>query len=104
MPYWRAFGPEANFASHVERKTLLPAYKVYLMNPHNGHIERLEEFPADDDLDAERLARKYVADYPVELWCGHRKIARFETSKSEMIARLHRIRPEDLDWSHRGRC
>ena len=82
----------------------MPTYRIYLMDPFTGHIERTEEYEAADDASAEKLATLYLADYPIELWCENRKIRRFETPRSETIARLQQRRPADEEWMHRGRC
>jgi hypothetical protein len=47
-------------------------YRLYSLSPE-GHIQRVEDFEADDDGDAiaEASRRGYA---PKELWCGSRRI------------------------------
>lgn len=53
-------------------------YRLYFMNRSNGHIERFEQFDADDDPSAIIVADRHVGNQPLELWSGHRKVRRFE--------------------------
>lgn len=53
-------------------------YRLYFMNRFSGHIERFEEIEAPGDRDACDLAARHVGEEPLELWCGHRKVHRFE--------------------------
>ena len=53
-------------------------YRLYFMNLFSGHIERFEEIGAASDEDAILAASSYVGPEPIELWCGHRKVHRFE--------------------------
>ena len=47
-------------------------YRLYSLS-RDGHIQRVEDFEADDDADAiaEASRRGYA---PKELWCGGRRI------------------------------
>ena len=53
-------------------------YRLYFMNRFSGHIERFEELDASGDEAACDLAATQVEETPIELWCGHRKVRRFE--------------------------
>lgn len=53
-------------------------YRLYFMSNFSGHIERFEEFDADDDGEALALAASKQGSLPLELWCSHRKVARFD--------------------------
>jgi hypothetical protein len=47
-----------------------------LANP-DGHFVGFEELDAVDDLQAVQLAQRHSGSYPLELWCGRRKIKTF---------------------------
>lgn len=51
-------------------------YRLYFMNPDNGHIERFAEFEAPDDESAIALSGEHVGQSPLELWCERRKVGR----------------------------
>ena len=53
-------------------------YRLYFMNTFNGHIERFEEFEADEDTYAIARGLDEQGALALELWCRHRKVARFE--------------------------
>ena len=52
-------------------------YRLYYMSGQNGHIERVEDFEASDDRHAAEFAENNLAEQPIELWNGHRKICRY---------------------------
>ncbi|HTU11914.1 MAG TPA: hypothetical protein VMG08_13570 [Allosphingosinicella sp.] len=56
----------------------MPDYRLYLLNRHNGHIEGVEEFHSADDVEAICLVGQKQRDVPTELWCGRKKVARFD--------------------------
>jgi hypothetical protein len=56
----------------------LPGYRLYRMNLHSGHIEGVEEFHSGDDVEAILLVQGRPRRTPAELWCGPRKILRFD--------------------------
>ena len=53
-------------------------YRLYFMNTFNGHIERFEEVESEQDADAVAHALDQQGPLAMELWCEHRKVARFE--------------------------
>ena len=53
-------------------------YRLYFMNTFNGHIERFEEVESEQDVDAVAHALDQQGPLAMELWCEHRKVARFE--------------------------
>ena len=53
-------------------------YRLYFMNTFNGHIERFQEVEADRDEEAIAEALEQQGPLAIELWCHHRKVARFE--------------------------
>ena len=53
-------------------------YRLYFMNTFNGHIERFQEMEADRDEEAIAEALEQQGPLATELWCRHRKVARFE--------------------------
>lgn len=52
----------------------MPEYRLYLLNPHSGHIDGVEEFHSGDDVEAILLVQGRQRAVPVELWCGGRKV------------------------------
>ena len=57
---------------------LVQHYRLYFMDRFSGHILRFADFEAPDDDAAAALAGEYVAENPLELWSGHRKVRRLE--------------------------
>ena len=53
-------------------------YRLYFMDPHNGHIDRFAEFEAPDDEAARSEASRHIGRNPLELWCHGRKVQRLE--------------------------
>lgn len=53
-------------------------YRLYFMNTFNGHIERFQEIEVDRDEEGIAEALDQQGPLAIELWCGHRKVARFE--------------------------
>ena len=58
--------------------SVLPAYRLYFLDPHNGHIDGVENFHSSDDVEAVCLVAQREALVPMELWRGDRKISRFD--------------------------
>jgi hypothetical protein len=56
----------------------MPGYRLYLLDTYSGHINGVEEIHSADDLGAIALATERPRDVPAELWCGSRKICRFD--------------------------
>ena len=56
----------------------MPDYRLYLLNPHSGHIEGVEEFHSTDDVEAICLVGQKPRRVPTELWSGRIKVARFD--------------------------
>lgn len=52
-------------------------YRLYFMSSFSGHIERFEEFDADDDAQALQLAEAKQGALAMELWCYHRRVEQF---------------------------
>ena len=69
-------------------------YRLYFMNGFSGHIERFEEFDADDDEGAVALAEAKQGFLSLELWSGHRKVARIDSMDlaAQMVARRARMK------------
>lgn len=53
-------------------------YRLYFMNTASGHIDIADDLESADDLAAINAAKNLLKDQPVELWCGTRKVHRFE--------------------------
>ena len=56
----------------------MPGYRLYLLDTFSGHINAVEEIHSADDLGAIALVTEHKRDVPSELWCGGRKICRFD--------------------------
>jgi hypothetical protein len=56
----------------------VPDYRLYLLDPHSGHIDSVEMFHSGDDVEAICLVDHRVGPVPSELWCGARKVCRFD--------------------------
>ena len=56
----------------------MPGYRLYLLNSFSGHIDGVEDIHSADDLGAIALVTEQVRAQPAELWCGGRKICRFD--------------------------
>lgn len=52
-------------------------YRLYLLSQSGDHFIGFEEFEADDDVSAARLAESHRGIHPLELWCGKRKVKSF---------------------------
>jgi hypothetical protein len=65
----------------------MPDYRLYLMNPHSGHIEGVEEFHSGDDVEAILLVQGRQRNVPVELWCGARKVIHVDAPPEAVAAR-----------------
>jgi hypothetical protein len=61
----------------------MAVYRLYWMNSASGHIERVENITARDDVEAMEIGRGLSGEQPLELWCDGRKVYRFETSTME---------------------
>lgn len=69
-------------------------YRLYFMNTFNGHIERFEEVESERDVDAVAHASDQQGPLAMELWCDHRKVARFEAVDlaSQLLAQRRVLR------------
>ncbi len=56
----------------------MPGYRLYLLDPHSGHIDGVEEFHSADDAEAICMATQREREVPGELWCGARKVTRLD--------------------------
>ena len=56
----------------------MPDYRLYLLDPHSGHIDGVEEFHRADDVEAICMVGQKQRLIPSELWCGRSKVARFD--------------------------
>jgi hypothetical protein len=52
-------------------------YRLYLLAEPGGTFVGFEEFEAQDDIEAVRVAEGHVGAQALELWCGKRKIRTF---------------------------
>lgn len=56
----------------------MPRYLLYHMNPASGHIDRVEDVVAADDVAAIYDIQHRRTTYPLELWRDGRKIGRVD--------------------------
>jgi hypothetical protein len=73
----------------------MPDYRLYLMNPHSGHIEGVEEFHSGDDVEAILLVQGRQRAVPVELWCGARKVIHVDAPPEAATTRGTIVRRPD---------
>lgn len=66
----------------------MPYYRLYFLHRFSGHIIRFAEYEAPDDASALALAAEHEGDQPLELWCRHRKVMRFERAGVAPAARI----------------
>jgi alpha-mannosidase len=59
-------------------ETTVPYYRLYLLNRSSGHIDRVEEIDAADDVQAVAVARECERETAAELWQEGRKVLRLE--------------------------
>lgn len=52
----------------------MPYYRLYNLSPTSGHIDRVEEFDAADDVAAVALVRERDHEVAIELWQEGRKL------------------------------
>ena len=65
----------------------MPYYRLYHLNRSSGHIDRVEEIDAADDVEAVAIVKDRERETAVELWQEGRKVLRLEgsTDKSALI-------------------
>jgi hypothetical protein len=70
----------------------MPDYRLYFMDPHSGHIDRVEDFHSGDDVEASLLVQRRAAGVPMELWTAGRKVMRVdaapETATTQPIRKM----------------
>jgi hypothetical protein len=59
----------------------MPLYNVYAAQGEGGRMTRVYSFTASNTLAAESFVSQRLTENPVELWCGARRVARFEGKK-----------------------
>jgi hypothetical protein len=60
-------------------------YRLYHLNRCSGHIERVEEIEAADDVEAVSIARDCERGAGVELWQEGRKVLRLEGPSDRFV-------------------
>ena len=58
----------------------MPTYRLYHLDPHNGHIAGADEFYAADDVSAIYELQQQDCDHPRELWQLGRKVTRLDAA------------------------
>ena len=56
----------------------MPIYRLYLLDPRNGHIDGFEDVASADDVGAICLVNDRALTVPAELWLGSRKVVHFD--------------------------
>ena len=51
-------------------------YQLFILTPE-GNVKEHYVLKCADDADARLRAKKFLTTYPVELWAGSRRVARF---------------------------
>jgi len=62
-------------------------YRLYFLGGSSGHIDRFREFETRTDEDAIAHAEEWREASAMELWCGPRKVMRWEPRASEPEAK-----------------
>ena len=57
---------------------MMPDYRLYILDRDSGHIRSAEDLHAADDAAAVHRVRLRGSAEPMELWCGGRKVSRFD--------------------------
>jgi hypothetical protein len=52
-------------------------YRAYLLD-YQGNIQAMRRIECEGDQEARVRANRFVGNFPVELWTGARKVARFD--------------------------
>jgi len=53
-------------------------YRLYFLHRFSGHIEHFSDFQAEADTAAIAYAEESASERPMELWCGSRKVRRWD--------------------------
>lgn len=56
-------------------------YRLYLLANADGRFVGFEEIEAKDDVEAVHRAQRHCGRYPLELWCGQRKVKSFPATQ-----------------------
>jgi hypothetical protein len=56
----------------------MPLYNMYAPQGAGGRLTRVYSFTASCTSAAEAFALERLTESPVELWCGSKKVARFD--------------------------
>ncbi|MGQ0659253.1 hypothetical protein [Sphingosinicella sp.] len=64
----------------------MPYYRLYHLNRSSGHIQSVEEFHADDDVEGVAEAKSRQIEQAVELWQETRKVHRIEAAPDVAVA------------------
>lgn len=74
-------------------------YRLYFMDPANGHILHVTDYEAPNLDVAIEFARENAGERPIELWSGHDKILRIEAEPSltaEHVPQSEEGKPETV--------
>jgi hypothetical protein len=58
------------------------SYRIYQLRSSNNDMETFQDFHADTDSTAIAFAQTLRNLNAMELWCGHRKVRRWEATAS----------------------
>ena len=73
-----AFAPNTRSPSTRWGVRSVADYRLYFMERFSGHIAKVHEFEADNDLTAVGIAEGWRANGPMELWSRDRKVKRWD--------------------------
>jgi hypothetical protein len=71
-------------------------YRLYFLDGFSGHINRFSELDASTDAAAISQALKSSTTAPMELWCGHRKVMRWEADTPPSTRTASRSSPSEV--------
>lgn len=60
-------------------------YRLYRLKEADGPFIAFEDFKAEDDVEAVRIVKPGTGMWPMELWCGKRKVKSFPLLESEIV-------------------
>ena len=70
----------------------MPLYNVYAPQGEGGRLTRVYSFTASCTFAAEEFVSQRLTESPVELWCGSKRVARFD---GKPTSRPTQVRSDD---------
>jgi hypothetical protein len=78
----------------------MPDYRLYLLDRFSGHITGVSDFHSADDVEAVILVNQRGDVVPTELWCGARKVARFDAPPEHLADAGGPVRSGNREGTH----